>query len=181
MTMKKVKLPNIPFGPFPAVLVGALADGRENYAAVGACGVVCQKPVLSVSLKSTHFTAGGVRQSGCFRVNIPGLVAEADRCGLVSGRDEDKSALFTPFYDDAARAPMIAECGINFLCRVVRTIPIYDFEMFLGEVVAVYVNESCLTDGKPDPLKIDPMILMGTGYWSLGGQVGSIYREGGKK
>lgn len=56
--MNKIKTANIPFGPFVTVLAGAKVNGKPNYAAIGAYGVVSQKPVLYISLKNTHCTTG---------------------------------------------------------------------------------------------------------------------------
>jgi flavin reductase (DIM6/NTAB) family NADH-FMN oxidoreductase RutF len=86
--------------------------------------------------------------------------------------------MFTPFYGELGKAPLISECPMNMLCKVINTIPLFDFEFFLGEIVAAYVNEQCMTDGKPDPKKINPMILMGTNYWDLGQAIGTVFKEG---
>lgn len=178
--MKKIKIQNQPFGPFPTMIIGADVNGKPNYVTVGACGVVSMKPVLYVSLKSTHYTTSGVKESGYFSVNIPliSMVEQTDYCGIVSGRTIDKSSLFTPFYDELGRAPMIEECSMNFLCKVIQVIPLFDFEMFLGEIVAVYVNEDCITDGKPNPLKLNPIIMMGASYYSLNEVVGNLFKTG---
>ena len=164
--MEKIKLQNRPFGPFPTVLVGADVNGKANYATLGAYGVVCLKPILYISLKSTHHTTSGVKENGYFSVNIPSadLVQKTDYCGIVSGK-----------------APMISECPINYLCKVIQTIPIFDFEMFLGEIVAVYANEHCLTEGRPDPLKINPIIMMDTNYCDLNHVIGSLFKVGQSK
>jgi len=178
--MKKIKVQNIPVGPFPTVLVGAEVDGKPNYAIVGAFGIVSMRPVLYISLKSTHHTTLGVKKNGYFSVNIPSsdLVKETDYCGLVSGKTIDKSNVFSSFYDEIGNAPMAKECSMNYLCKVIQTIPVFDFEMFLGEIVAVYVNEQCLTNQKPDPIKINPMIMMNTGYYDLGQEVGTLFKSG---
>jgi flavin reductase (DIM6/NTAB) family NADH-FMN oxidoreductase RutF len=178
--MKKVKIDNRPFGPFPVVLVGAAVNGKPNYVTIGACGVVSLEPVLFISLRSSHYTTVGVKENGYFSINIPpaGLVRETDYCGMVSGKTADKSTVFTAFYDEKGKAPMISECSMNFLCKVIRRVPVSDFEMFFGEIVAAYVNEECLTDGKPDPKKIDPLLLMGPTYLDLGHAVGEVFKAG---
>ncbi|ATW28235.1 flavin reductase family protein [Candidatus Formimonas warabiya] len=178
--MEKIKIPSRPFGPFPTVLVGAEVNGRPNYATLGACGVVSLNPVLAISLKSTHYTTRGVKENGYFSVNIPSpdLVRETDYCGITSGKTADKSHVFTPFYDAQGKAPMIRECPMNFLCKVIQNIPVFDFEMFLGEIMAAYLNEQCLTEGKPDPLKINPLIMIGGSYCHLGQVVGTVFKEG---
>lgn len=180
--MKKTKIKNYPIGPFPTVLAGTDVNGKPNFVTAGACGVVCLEPVLYISLKSTHYTTAGIKESGYFSINIPSvdMVQKTDYCGIVSGATTDKSTLFTSFYDELGKAPLISECPLNFLCKVIQTVPICGFDMFLGEIVATYVNESCLSDGKPDPLKINPMMMMGTQYWELGQAVGAVYKEGKK-
>jgi flavin reductase (DIM6/NTAB) family NADH-FMN oxidoreductase RutF len=178
--MEKIKLANIPYGPYVAVIVGAAVDGRPNYTTVGAYGVVSQKAVLYVSLKNTHCTTKGIEKSGFFSVNIPSadLVEKTDFCGMVSGNDRDKSAVFTPYYDEAGNAPLIAECPINYLCKVVRTIPVFDFTMFLGEITAAYANSDCLNNKRPDGILTNPTILLDTGYYNLKEKVGTVFRSG---
>lgn len=83
---------------------------------------------------------------------------------MVSGRRTDKSIVFTPFYDESGKAPMISECPLNYLCKIMQSVPICGFEVFFGEIVSAYVNGQCLTDGKPDPIKINPMVLMGANF-----------------
>lgn len=179
---KKIKLPNRPLGPFPTVLAGAEVNGAPNYVTIGACGVVSLEAVLYISLKSTHYSTAGVKENGYFSVNIPSIemLTQTDYCGMVSGRDINKAELFTTFYDDRGRAPMIEECPVNILCKVVNSMPLFGFDMFFGEIVAVYANEQCLTNGTLDPLKVNPIILMGPVpvYFNLGRAVGQVFKEG---
>jgi len=178
--MEKVKIANRPFGPFPTVLVGADVNGRSNYVTVGACGVVSLQPVLYISLKSTHYTTIGVKENGYFSVNIPsaGMVQKTDYCGVVSGKTADKSKVFTAFYDELGRAPMIKECSMNMLCKVIKSMPIFDFDMFFGEIVAVYATDECLTNGALDSQKVNPIIMMGSNYFDLGQVIGSLFKDG---
>lgn len=178
--MNKIKTANIPFGPYVTVLAGANVNGKPNYATIGAYGVVSQKPVLYISLKNTHCTTVGVHETGFFSVNIPssGLVVQTDYCGMVSGNEYDKSGIFTSFYEEGVDAPMIQECPINYLCKVIQTIPMFDFTMFLGEIVSAYAQEECLENGKPDARKVDPIIMMGADYFNLNDKIGSAFQSG---
>lgn len=178
--MEKIKIKNYPLGPFPTILAGANVAGKPNYVTVGACGVVSLEPVLYISLKKTHYTTIGVHENGYFSVNIPSrdMVLKTDYCGIVSGKTTDKSIVFTSFYDEKGQAPLIKECPVNFLCKVIQTLPILGFEMFFGEIVATYADPQCIKDGKPDPAKVNPIIIMGSNYWSLGPSVGSVFKEG---
>jgi len=176
--MIKKKITNIPFGPYITVLAGAMINGKPNYATIGAYGVVSEKPVLYISLKNSHYTTLGVVQCGFFSVNIPSSesIEKTDFCGCVSGNKVDKSNIFDSFYDEAGNAPMIKECPVNYLCKVIHTIPVFDFTMFIGEIVAAYANEDCVENGKPNALKVKPTIMMGSGYFDLNDRVGSIFQ-----
>jgi len=180
--MKKIKLINQAVGPFPAMIIGAMKNEKPTYTTVGAGGCACLEPVLCVSLKDTHYITEGIIKSGYFSVNIPptGLIKEMDFCGIVSGKQTDKSNLFTPFFDVSGNAPMINECSLNFLCKVCDTKEIRGFTMFFGDIVSVYVNEDCIIDGKPNPIKINPIIMMGMCYCNLDQIIGNPFAEGNK-
>jgi flavin reductase (DIM6/NTAB) family NADH-FMN oxidoreductase RutF len=176
--MIKKKIANIPFGPYITVLAGAMVNGKPNYTTIGAYGIVSQKSVLYISLKNSHCTTSGIVESGFFSVNIPSSasIEKTDYCGCVSGNVTDKSNVFDSFYDGVGNAPMIKECPVNYLCKVIQTIPIFDFTMFLGEIIAVYANENCLDNGRPNALKVKPIIMMDSGYFDLKDRIGSAFK-----
>lgn len=178
--MKKIKMPNTPTMVYPTILAGANVNGKPNYATIGACGVVNLEPMLYISLKETHYTTLGVKENGYFSVNLPSadIIQKTDFCGVVSGKISDKSEIFTPFYDESGKAPMINECPINILCKVIQSMPMSGFIMFFGEIVAVYADEECLTDGKIDPIKSNPIVMMYPSYFELGRAIGSVYQDG---
>lgn len=175
--MTKKKIANIPFGPYITVLAGANVEGKPNYATLGAYGVVSQQPVLYISLKNSHYTTKGVVENGYFSVNIPSAddVERVDYCGTVSGSTIDKSEVFESFYDESGNAPMIKSCPVNYLCKVIQTIPVFDFTMFLGEIVATYADETCLVHDRPDALKVNPTIMMTSDYFNLKDRVGAVF------
>ena len=179
--MEKTKIENYPMiNPVPIVIVGTMSGDKENYTTVGAFGVVCLAPVFYVSLKSTHCGAAAIRENGFFSINLsaPDIIKETDYCGMFSGNTTDKSKLFTSFYDELGNAPMIKESPMNYLCKVINSVPVNDFDVFFGEIIATYINGDCFTDGKPDPLKINPVIGMGMSYYSLENEVGKVFTEG---
>lgn len=71
---------------------------------------------------------------------------------------------------------MICEYPVNYLCKVIRTIPIFEITMFLGEIVAVYANDKCLEYGRPDALKVKPTIMMMPGYYELKNKIGTLFQ-----
>ena len=180
--MEKVQLPNQPpAAPMPVVIAGALVKGKENYLAIGAYGVMSmQPPLVYISSMKAHFTNAGIRETGYFSINVPsaGLVKETDYCGLVSGRDTDKSRVFFTFYGKEKHAPLIRECPVNVVCKVVKTLEFPNNEVFIGEVVEYYADRTCLTDNTPDAKKIDPLLLAGRMYRKLGGAAGTAFSVG---
>jgi len=180
-TVNKIKIANYPMvSPTPIVIVGTEVGGRQNYTTVGAFGVVCLEPIFYISLKDTHYATIGVRENGFFSVNLPpaDMIVETDYCGMASGHDTDKSGLFESFYDEAGKAPMIANAPMNYLCKVVDTFLIKGFTMFFGEIVSTYISGEFMSDGQPDPQKISPTIGMGTTYYNLGEPVGRVFNAG---
>jgi len=179
--MQKIKIKNYPMiNPVPIVIVGADVNNKSNYTTIGAFGVVCLEPVYYISLKSSHHTTAGVKENGYFSINLPSadMVQKTYYCGMVSGKQIDKSKLFTSFYDEIRKAPMITECSMNYLCKVIQTLSISGFDIFFGEIVATYINEKCFTDGKPDPLKINPILAMHPNYYNFGQVIGNVFKEG---
>lgn len=82
--------------------------------------------------------------------------------------------------DDIGSAPMIKECPLKFLCKVCDTKAIRGFTMFFGDIVAAYANGDCIVNGKPDSIKIDPIIMMCMGYCNLENVVEQPFCEGKK-
>lgn len=182
--MEKIMVGKMPVNAFPAVIVGAMVDGRPNYMTLGCFGLMSiAKPTVSIMSAKSHYTNEGIRETGYFSVNVPtaGIVRETDYVGLVSGEKVDKSDVFTPFYGSVDKAPMIEECPVNLLCKVIKTdeLPnVPNHEIFYGEVLEVYVSKDCFTDGKPDLKKINPLLLGDGAYWDIGSPVGMAWKEG---
>jgi flavin reductase (DIM6/NTAB) family NADH-FMN oxidoreductase RutF len=182
------------FNPFPVApiaLVGANVGGKANYMAVAFVnGVNVNPPTIYVSLNKNHMTPQGIIENGTFSINFPSAahVVETDYCGLVSGREVDKSEIFTSFYGELETAPMIEEFPISCECRYTgRSVEFAMDVVYFGEVVQAYIDESLSgADKKIDLLKADPICFCGLDnrYYSLGqviGQGWSIGRQYRKK
>ncbi len=179
--MERVKIKGFPPFPMPTVLVGANVDGKPNFLTAAFCGFMnISPPMLYVSLNKAHYTNAGVKENKSFSVNVPSveMMRVTDYCGLKSGHDVDKSRLFDFFYGDLQTAPMIEECQVSMECRLVQVLDLQVDEAFIGEVVGVYANLECLTEGHPDPEKIDPLIFYGQTYRQLGRVVGAAFKDG---
>jgi flavin reductase (DIM6/NTAB) family NADH-FMN oxidoreductase RutF len=173
------------FYPMPCSLVGAKVAGKPNYLTVAWFSMVNpDPPYVGVAMNKAHYTNSGIRENGTFSVNIPSVqMAEVvDYCGLVSGRKADKSGLFESFYGKLDTAPMIRECPFNAECRLVQVVDLPGEELFIGEIVATYCEEDCLTEGVPDLKKINPLGLLmpDRKYLALGQEVGAAWKMGKK-
>ena len=185
--MDKKKLgPQILVYPMPAVLVGADVDKKPNFMTAAFCNIMAFKPpALSVGIQKIRYTMKGIETNGTFSVNIPSasLVKEVDRCGLYSGRNKDKSKTFNTFYGVLKTAPLIEECPLNLECRVKHTLDLGSHLLIVGEIVETHITETCLTDGKADPEKIDPLVYIPTirKYYRLGEFVADAFKVGKEK
>ena len=184
--MAKIEIGNErAYYPMPCALVGANVDGKANYLTVAWFSMVNPKPAyLAVAMNKAHYTNPGVKANGTFSVNIPSsdMAEKTDYCGLVSGRKVDKAAVFETFYGKLETAPMIKECPLNVECRLVQTVDLPAEELFIGEIIAAYCEESCLTEGAPDLQKINPFVLImpDKKYRGLGQDVGAAWEIGKK-
>ena len=182
--MKKKKLgPETLLYPLPAVLVGAMVDEKPNFMTAAWCGIAASKPpAVSVALRRARHTFAGVQAHGTFSINVPSadLAEKVDYCGIHSGRKRDKSHIFQIDYGILNTAPLVKECPVNLECKVIHTVDLKSHVLFIGQIVETYVSADCMTDGKPDPAKINPLIYA-TGseqYHRLGAVIGSAFSMG---
>lgn len=184
--MQKTKLgPSTIMFPYPTVLVGAMLNGKPNFMTASWVGIACSNPpAISVAIRPERYTYNGVVEHKTFSINVPGsnLAEKTDFCGIYSGRDTDKTKLFNIFYGKLENVPLIKECPLNLECKVIHSVEIGTHTLFIGEIMETHVNEECLTNGKPDIKKIDP-IIYATGtrqYHKVGEEIGRAYKIGNK-
>jgi flavin reductase (DIM6/NTAB) family NADH-FMN oxidoreductase RutF len=182
--MNKVNVgPNFPLYPMPVSLVGATVKGRPNFLAVAWFSRVnLDPPILAVALNKVRYTTAGIQEHKTFSVNLPSkdLVKQTDYCGIVSGRETDKSGLFQVFYGELKTAPMIQECPLCIECKLMESVSLPTHNLFIGEVVGAYTDERYLTDGTPDMHKMDAFVYVrpDSTYWTLGKEIGKAYSLG---
>jgi flavin reductase (DIM6/NTAB) family NADH-FMN oxidoreductase RutF len=185
--MAKVSLDPSPLlFPTPAALIAALVDGRPNCMTAAWCGIAASSPpAMTVGIRPERHTYRGIREHGSFSINVPSvaLARQVDFAGIYSGRREDKSGLFTYTYGKTENAPIVANCGLNIVCRHRHTLALGSHDLIVGEVIETLVDDSCLTDGAVDAAKLDPLVYSGgTGvYQGLGEVVGKAFSMGKKK
>ncbi|MCU0861676.1 MAG: flavin reductase family protein [Methanomassiliicoccales archaeon] len=170
--------------PMPVVIVGAMDGERANYAAVAHVGILNygQPQHLSIGLHKSHRTNHCIKATGAFSICMPSedLVVRTDYAGIASGKREDKSKLFSTFFSPQGKAPMAQECPVCMDCGLHDVLDYGTHEIFVGEVLHTYADDSVLTDGHIDIGKLRPMLFdMGSKqYWSLGRPIAKCWEVG---
>lgn len=185
---KKLLEPGTVLSPTPVVLVTVQgADGKPNIITLAWVGIVCSDPpMMSISIRPSRHSHLLIEESAAFVINIPSeaLIREADYCGVVSGRKEDKFARagLTPAPAEKVHAPLILECPVNIECEVRQTLRLGAHDMYLGEVVAVHADEEVVRDGGLNIAAIRPFVFCpgDAQYWNLGTAIGGYGFTKGK-
>jgi flavin reductase (DIM6/NTAB) family NADH-FMN oxidoreductase RutF len=170
---KVTKKPSTYLYPVPVVLVTCGAE-KPNIITLAWVSTVCSDPpMMSIAVRPSRFSHQLIEETGEFVVNIPGeeRLEVTDHCGQVSGREVDKFTEFglTPQPAAEVKAPLIAECHVNMECKVVQKLELGAHDLFLGEIVAVHVNEEVLDEKgrRVDYDKAKPFVLTSAEYRGL--------------
>lgn len=156
------------FYPSPAIVVGALVDGKPDFTPVAHTGIVAHDAAL-VSLNKSHYINRGIKQNRALSVNVvdESWLEKAAVAGGVSGRNADKSTLFG-YTLGGNGAPIIDEAKLSMECAVEDIYEMGAFENFIVKVVNTFAEESILTDGgKPDYQKFKPVLFEMPNYTFL--------------
>ncbi len=185
--MNKIKIDVIPLlFPHPTVMVGADVNGKPDFVTVAWANIACGSPPwIAIALNGVRHSLKGIRENMAFSVNIPDttLVKETDYCGIATGAKTDKArdCNFNVFYGGVAGAPFIEQCPVNIGCTAEHILKLGSHYLIAGPIKEILVSGDCMTDGKPDAGKIDPIIYMtypaGT-YNKVGEFLGPAFRIG---
>jgi flavin reductase (DIM6/NTAB) family NADH-FMN oxidoreductase RutF len=177
--MKVQKPGSTALAPVPAVMVTCGVE-TPNIITLAWVGTVCSNPPsVGIGVRPERYSHPLLVDSGEFVVNLPSAsqVDVVDYCGQVSGRDVNKWAAcnLTPAAGGKIRTPYIAECPVALECRVTNQLTLGAHDLFIGEVVAVQVDESVLNDhGQLDYGKADLLAFAGGYYYRIGELLGRI-------
>ncbi|MFX0041071.1 MAG: flavin reductase family protein [Promethearchaeota archaeon] len=172
----------------PVALIGANVNGKPNFETLAYVGIVeADPPMISIASWETHYTNIGIKENGTFSVNTPteDLAELVDYCGIVSGKEVDKSKVFDIFYGDLKTAPMVKVSPLNLECKVVKTFKIKEIvdveeghEIFIGQIVNAYADEDCLMEGIPDISKLNTYTYSRNNYWKVGEKLAPAFEIG---
>ena len=175
--------------PTPVLMVGTYdQDGKPNLMNAAWGGICCsQPPCVAVSLRKATYSYNGIVERKAFTVGIAcqSKMAEADFCGIASGRDVNKfiATGLTPVKSDLVDAPYAEEFPVVLECRLLHTIEIGLHTQFIGEIIDVKGSEDVFgEDGHLDIMKIQPLIYdtSGKGYHSVTPCIGKAFSIGKK-
>ena len=187
--MKK-KCGSLPYiYPVPIVLAGATINGSPSFTTIGDVGLMgINPPLVFISSHIRHYLNEGILETGSYSINFPTteMLPLVDYCGQVSGREVDKGDLFEVFYGDLEAAPLIEECPVNLECELVKEFSIQHRQIFVGQVVQTYVEESLVSEEEgrqsiADLVQLDPILYaLDNRYYQIGKQIGIGYQEASK-
>ena len=177
---KVTKKPTTVLYPVPAVLVSCGTGQQANIITLAWVGTLCSEPPLvGIGVRPNRYSHGLIKEVGEFVINLPDAdqVRWVDHCGMVSGRDEDKWAAcgFTPAPATEVQVPLIAECPVNVECRLQQTLSLGSHDLFIGEIVAVQMDEAVLDErGRLDVAKARPFAYLSGEYRQVGELLGTF-------
>lgn len=168
--------------PMPMVLVGSVVEGKANFMAVGWVSRVNFKPPLFAIALGPHHTNKGIDENREFSINIPdvSLIEKTDYCGLVSGKNADKSDIFTTFFGELTRAPLIEACPVCISLSLFDTVKLPYNTLYIGESKEVFSEERYMSGRTLDIKKVNPFTLTmpDNQYWSVGDNLGKAWGTG---
>lgn len=180
--MEKVNLNNKVISyPMPVVLVGSkTSDGKSDFLTVSWVTMVSDNPCkILVSLCKKHKISSEIKTNEAFSICVPtkSQINDIDYCGVVE--NENKADLFHIFYGDIDGTPMIEECKINAECKLEKVVDCGSHELFLGDILKVYADNSILSDEKVCLEKLEPMLLDGEmkKYREIGKVIGDAFKK----
>lgn len=177
---KITKAPKTALYPVPAVMVSCGTGEEANIITLAWVGTLCSKPpLIGLGVRPSRHSYDLIQRGEEFVVNLPSVeqAKALDYCGIVSGRDEDKweACGFTQGVGSKVNVPLIDECPVNLECRLEKTLSLGSHDLFIGEVVAIQVDEDVLdARGRLDMEKAKPLAYLNGEYRQIGKLLGTF-------
>jgi flavin reductase (DIM6/NTAB) family NADH-FMN oxidoreductase RutF len=166
--------------PRPIAFVSTRAtDGTTNLAPFSYFNAISSvPPLVGIAIVDRQGdakdTLRNIRETGEFVVNLvsePMLAAMTKTAGeWPRGTNEFEVAGLTPAPSERVAPPYVQESPLQLECRLHREVPLGNSFLVVGEVVLARVRDDVLTEGRVDPMKLQPV-------GRLGGETYSLTRE----
>jgi len=166
--------------PVPIVLIGTTIKDIVNYTTIGDVAIAGMNPALiMISLHANHFSTEGLLDHGLFSVNTPDttMLNKVDYCGIVSGRDVDKSSLFETLYTD--KTPYIKDAVFSLICKVENSTQAAHRIIFVARVLKTIVRDDLCINNTIQFNNISTVLYgLNNKYYNTGQPIGIGYKEG---
>ena len=164
-------------------ILGTHLKGKENFMALGwLTRANYLPPMIGICVSKKNASHEGILETGEFSINVPSsnMIEITDYAGMVSAYQDDKSDMFEVFYGELEAAPLIKECPLNIECKLNQSVDLPTNYFFIAEIINIYADENCLTDGEPDMNLIKPFLLTmpDNKFWSIGEAIGKAWHDG---
>lgn len=169
--------------PQPVFIIGSYDENGVPDAMNAAWGGISEADEVSMCLSAGHKTVKNILARKAFTISMAtaDTVVPCDFVGMVSGNDTANKLEKAGFHTTKSTfvdAPIIEELPMTVECTLIS----YDPETcrMVGKIVNVCADESVLTDGNIDPMKLRPITYdgMNHAYYVLGEKVGQAFRDG---
>ena len=171
--------------PMPVYIIATYDENGVPDAMNAAWGGVSEENEISVCISAGHKTTKNLIAREAFTISMAtaDYVAECDYLGIVSGNKVDNKLEKCGFHvvkSEFVDAPIIKELPMAIECKLKS----YDKDTcrLVGEIINVCADESILTDGKIDPMKLRPITFdsANNAYHVIGEKVGQAFSDGKK-
>lgn len=171
--------------PQPVFIIGSYDENGKANAMNAAWGGVSGGAELCICISARHKTTENILKRKAFTVSMGTAeqMLACDYVGIASGNntiDKMEKAGFHTTKSEFVDAPLIEELPMAIECKMTG----YDPESghLFGEIINVSAEESILTDGKIDVMKLSPIMFdpADNSYHVIGEKVGNAFRDGMK-
>ncbi len=146
--------------PMPVLMIATYGEDGTPNVMNAAWGGITLEDEITICIDTSHKSWANIAAKKAFTVSFgtADTAAQCDYLGIVSGKNTpDKTARsgFTTTPSEFVDAPVINELPLVLECRLVSMNE--ENCNVVGKIVNCAVEESALTDGKPDASKMKPL------------------------
>lgn len=171
--------------PMPVLIIASYDENGTPNAMNAAWGCIADMNRVAIYVAGNHKTMENILTRKAFTVSMAdeANVVEADYVGIVSGNNERNKVEKVGWHTTKSEyvdAPLIDELPMALECKLVSFDE--ESELLIGEILNVCADESILTNGNIDPVKLNPITYdpVNHGYFTLGEKVGNAFSDGKK-
>ncbi len=159
------------FYPYTVAVVGARSGEGVNYMSCAwHTALSFDPPLFGILVAKKRRTFDFISDANEFTVNFLARedIALSAQMGRISGHDRDKIEEFAVGLSAAAhiQTPVLEAAYAAFECRLRDTRAYGDHVLFVGEVLAVQIEEHCFdAQGMLDTSQVKPLLYMGSDFY----------------